>query len=54
MASAAGNSSKSSAISQYNSIDQVAEIILEENKKRCDFFKFYKFDETDKIGSVSN
>ena len=28
-------------------------MILEENKLRCDFFKYYKFDEADKIGNVS-
>ena len=29
-------------------------MILEENKKRCAFFKYYKFDEGDKLGTVSS
>ena len=42
-----------SAISQYSSTSQIDEIILEENKRYCDFFKFYKFDENKSIGKVS-
>jgi len=45
------SSSAVSHVSSFQSMDQVAEIILEENRRRCDFFKFYKFDESDKIGS---
>ena len=50
---ASGISEQGSAISQFRNKSEVADIILEENRKRCDFFKFYKFDETDKRGAVS-
>ena len=42
-----------SGISQFESRDQIDEIILQENKKRCDFFKHYKYNETEKLGTVS-
>ena len=40
-------------ISQFSSTSQIEEIILEENKKFCEFFKFYKYNENKSIGKVS-
>ena len=43
----------SSAISRFESKQEAEEMIFEENKQRCDFFKHYRFDDTEKVGDVS-
>ena len=42
-----------SVVSCYESKDEADEAVLEENKNRCDFFKHYKYDRNDRLGSVS-
>jgi len=46
----AKSSVSNSAVSFFSSNSQIEEIILAENKERCDFFKFFKFDESTNIG----
>ena len=42
-----------SSISKFTTRKEAEEKILEENKERCDFFKYYEFDEANKLGTVS-
>ena len=44
---------KSDAVSCFETKEEADEMILEENKKRCEFFQHYKFDDGDKLGTVS-
>ena len=44
----------SSAVSRCESIDEVEEKVLEDNRARCDFFKDFEFDIEGIIGSVSS
>ena len=48
------NSEVSSAVSRCESIDEVEEKVLEDNRARCDFFKDFEFDVEGIIGSVSS
>ena len=41
------------AVSTFSSADEAQKLILEDNKMRCDFFKYFKYETSDKIGSVS-
>ena len=46
-------SDSKSAVSKFSSTDEAQKLILEDNKNRCDFFKHFKYDSDDKLGSVS-
>ena len=47
-------SSVNSLITKCSSITDVQESIRLDNMKHCDFFKYFKYDLSDKIGSVSD
>ena len=44
----------STSVTKVASRKEAEAKILEENKERCEFFKYYKFAETDKLGTVSS
>ena len=47
-------SSKSSSFhNKFTAKKEMEEFILEENKSRCDFFKYYSYDTSDQCGVVS-
>ena len=47
-------SSKSSSFhNKFTAKKEMEEFILEENKSRCDFFKYYSYDTADQCGVVS-
>lgn len=47
-------SSTGSVISKGASIEEVQLSIAQDNKDRCEFFKHFRYDLSDKIGDVSN
>lgn len=44
--------SDGASVSKCSSIEEVQASILKDNQKRCDFFKFFKYDTSEKLGSV--
>ena len=46
-------SATSSGVSQFASKKEMEATILEENKARCDFFKYFSYNENEKLGMVS-
>ena len=46
------SATSSPVISHYASKKEADNIILEENKARCDIFKYFKFSETEQLGMV--
>ena len=47
------NSGSSNGVKYVKDYKQLDDLILEENKTRCSFFKQYKFNESEKLGMVS-
>ena len=43
----------SSAIAELSSASEIEKSIKDDNQRRCDFFKYFEFDENDRIGVVS-
>ena len=46
-------SETSNGVSQFTTKKEMEAKILEENKARCDFFKYFSFNENEKLGMVS-
>ena len=43
-----------SHITKYSTEEEAKKLILEDNQKRCEFFKYFEYDTADIIGSVSS
>ena len=49
----AWSSSRSGSVKHYSSEAEMLRITLEENQERCEFFKHFKYDQSEKLGTVS-
>ena len=45
-------SDANSHVSKFSSDDEAFKMILDDNQRRCDFFKYFEYDVKDKIGEV--
>jgi hypothetical protein len=45
--------SSKGSVKEFSSEVEMKQKMLEDNQARCDFFKYYQFDENNKLGTVS-